>query len=164
MIKHHDIACFYFVIFRWDDFTFRAFYQLYIHYFFCDSFSSPDVQSDNTACLLQCLHSIAVSYVSHIYIIYPQYTVINSVQRKRGRTLTEQSQKDINNNDKVFFEVQSIKTLNWCINKWSIIIIQATCKGSSSATATQKLHQSCSSTQNIMWFLVATLKIFYNND
>lgn len=121
-----------------DGFTFRTFYQLYIHYFFCDSFSSSDVQSDNAACLLQCLDSIAVSYISHIYIIYPQYTVINSVQRERGRTLTKQSKKGINHSDKVPFKV--FMTLNQCINKQSIIVKQNYTTDASSATATQELH------------------------
>lgn len=85
-----------------NGFTFGTFYQLYIHYFFWDCFSSSDVQSDNAACLLQSLHSIAVSYVSHIYIIYPQYTVINSVQRERGGTMTKQLKEiSINHSDKV---------------------------------------------------------------
>lgn len=76
-----------------NGFTFRTFYQLYIHNFFWDGFSSSYVQSDNAACLLQSLHGIAVSYVSHVYIIYPQYRVINSVQRNRERTLTKQSKE-----------------------------------------------------------------------
>lgn len=136
MIKHHDIACFYFVIFSWETalplgpFTSFTSIIFSVTAFLLLTYSltmQPASFSASTA-LLWVTSLTSTSFTRSIQSL-------TLYREKEGEHWLNSPNKDINNNDKVFFEVQSLKTVNWCVNKWSII--QATCKRSSSATATK---------------------------
>lgn len=75
LIAHWPLCiCLYYIL------TFRPFDQLDIHDSLSDAPPASYTQPDQTSCLLQSLHSPAVSHLPDVCVIHPDYTVVHPAQ------------------------------------------------------------------------------------